>query len=249
MNPQMSPTNNLVAVQDYVTGRLSETDRRAFEDQLLSDSGLVRDLEETLRLREGLETLRERKILGQLTHPPRRAWMMRLALASAAASALIALGVTLWVERAPPVIAASVTALRALTSPPLMVVAHYSFAAVRDAASTPALALPTTGALELRALTPLPPLTRPTPVTPLADARQTFRVTLEAIHGPKASPIGFAEHLTPDADGFVAIYADASKLHPGDYDLSVETDAQDGTSAEHFAFTLKPVSGPTPERN
>ena len=46
-------------MQDYIVGRLSDDESHAFEDRLVNDPGLVRELEESIRLREGLQRLRE----------------------------------------------------------------------------------------------------------------------------------------------------------------------------------------------
>jgi hypothetical protein len=223
----MSTTvNNPVALQAYIAGRMSDTDRRAFEHELQTNASLARDLEESLRLREGLEMLREQQVLGNLKSP-RRALLMRMAVASAAA-ALIVFGVALYyVQRSTPTVAASLAALGAHSTAPLNIVARYSFASMREATSTPNLALPASGALELRALT------KPT------DSHRTYRATLEAIGNQGVSPIGMAEHLAADADGFVVLYADASKLQPGQYSLHVAPLDGDDTTGERFTFTLR----------
>jgi hypothetical protein len=117
--------------------------------------------------------------------------------------------------------------LGARSIPPLNVVERYSFAVVREATSTPDLSLPASGALELRAL------------TPLTDSHRTFHATLEVIGSQGGSPLGVAEHLAADSDGFVALYADASKLKPGEYSLRVEPDDGDDTTAERFIFRLR----------
>jgi hypothetical protein len=228
----MTPApSNFELVQKYISGRLPDAERSVFETQLLTDASLVRDLEESLRLREGLEVLRERQELVGLKAPRRRpVFFIGFASASAAALAIIALAVAQhYVHRSPAVIAASVAALRLNATAPLTVVERYSFATPRAATPSPNLTLPTSGALELRAL------------TPVTDAPRRFRVTLAKILDNKVtSPIGVAAvHLAPDADGFVVIYADASKLQPGDYSLSV--DPEDESAGEHFAFRLTRV--------
>jgi len=45
-------------MQDYMVGRLSDDEHRAFEDRLVRDPGLVREFEQSLRLSEGLHQLR-----------------------------------------------------------------------------------------------------------------------------------------------------------------------------------------------
>jgi hypothetical protein len=221
-----------VLLQNYLAGRLSDPDRRAFEEQLLKDAGLVRRLEESLRLREGLEVLSEQKLLGEPLPARRRPLILWFALASAATVAAIAIYLGLQsFSRSPQLIAASVTALHTRSSVPLRVVQHYSFVALREAESTPDLPLPASGALELRAL------------APIADAGRKFRVTLEEIRNQKPSQIGFADHLAPDADGFVAIFTDASSLQPGNFVLSVAADTDVAATTERFAFRLKRASG------
>jgi hypothetical protein len=228
--------SNSELVQNYIVGRLSDTERRAFENQLLSDVSLVRDLEQSLRLREGLEILRERKELVGLERHRRRTLFTGVVRAAAAAVAVIALCVGLYyVRQSPAVVAASVAALPLSANKPLVVVESYSFATVREATQTPVLDLPSGGALELRAL------------TSATGGGRTFRATLEEIRGEEPFRLGAAEHLAPDADGFVAIYADTSHLQPGDYSLIVQSDVEDKTSAERFAFRLKRPAGATPE--
>ena len=227
--------NHREAVQDYVAGRMSDIDRRVFEERLLGDASLVRDLEGLLRLREGLEILRERKVIEELTRPQRSSSLRRFALASAAAVVVVAMCIGLYqVRRSPPVVAASIAALS--SDAVLPVVEHYSFAAMRGGASKPVLLLPTSGALELRAL------------TPVADGHRTFRVTLSEVRSQRSSPIGLAEHLAPDADGFIVFYAAAGKLQPGEYSLSVAPDdVQDKSDATNFAFILtRPTAGGMP---
>jgi hypothetical protein len=227
--------DNSESMQNYIAGRLSETDRSAFEDRLLTDDGLVRDLEESLRLREGLEILRERQELGLQTPARRRTWASGVLRACAAAMVIIALYLGWhYVQRSPAIVAASVAALRTNTSTPLTVVERHAFATLREATQIPTLPLPTSGALELRAL------------TPVSGPARAFRVTLELNRNDgKVSRIGVAERLAPDADGFVVIYADASKLQPGDYSLLVEPDVEHPESLERFAFRLTRVAETT----
>ncbi len=229
-----SATDTAQLIQNYIVGRLSDIERRAFENQLLSDASLVRELEESLRLREGLEVLRDR---GELDRPARRRRSVlfdRSGRAAAAALTVIAIGIGLYYVRgSPPAVAASIAGLKA--DIPLVVVERYSFAKVREATRTPVLDLPTRGALELRAL------------TSATGNGQTFVATLEESRGARSSRIGSAEHLAADADGFVAIYADTARLQPGDYVLIVRSDAEETASAERFAFRLERATSATPE--
>lgn len=231
-------TNDLQIIQEYIAGRMSDADLRDFETQLSNDATLVQDIEESLRLREGLQMLREQGV--SLAHPNDqrrdiRRWLVR---AAAAALAVIVLSLGFrYFERSPALVAASVAELGASTGTPLIIVARHSFAAVREASETPDLQLPASGALELRAL------------TPGTGDTHGFRLTLEKIReGRGSSAIGVMEHLTPDADGFVAIYVDASRVEPGDYLLIVAPDVGDESTAERFPFRLKRAAGTTGSR-
>jgi hypothetical protein len=160
---------------------------------------------------------------------------MSFASAAAAALAVVVLYAVLHgAGPAPAVVAASVAALRVNASAPLLVVERYSFATVREASDTSVLGLPTSGALELRALT-----------GSVAGAGQAFRLTLEqSRNGAAMSRVGVAEHVAPDADGFAVMYADASRLAPGDYSLLVEPDAGNAADAQRFMFKLQRAANP-----
>jgi hypothetical protein len=212
-------------VQNYLGERLSEADRDAFEEQLLSDPGLVRELEATLRLREGLAMLRDRKQL--VTRRPQR---VRLAaVAAACAGILVASMLYIRLHTAhpsPPVIAASINALQGAAKVPLAVSKRYVFTTAR-AASTPSIFdLPARGALELQAL------------TSSTDPASSFHLRLERRENQTTLVVGSLMRLVPDADGFVVAYVDASALRPGDYILVLAPDAGNISDAEQFAFKL-----------
>jgi hypothetical protein len=228
-----TPTNNAGSVWDYVQGRMSDAERKAFEERLLTDVNLVRDLEESLRLREGLEVLREQNVLEELQFPRRRPWRVGFAWSSAAALTMVLVSVALYFgNHSSPVVGVSVAALSAGLSPTPPVVARYAFAEMRAEVLTPELALPPSGVLELRAL------------TAVTDGSRRFRVTLDQIQRQRISRIGGEEHLVPDPDGFVVIYANTSRLEPGEYLLTVEREgAQDPAAAARFAFRVVRTPG------
>jgi hypothetical protein len=223
-----TPTDNSVAVRDYVAGRMSAAERESFEGRLVTDVNLVRELEESLRLREGLEVLREQKMLRGFSPANRRSALVRFAWGFAGAVAAVLVSVTLYyAKHLPPIVAGSITALSLGSGPAPPVVERYAFVGMRAKDSTPELALPARGALELRALAAVSP------------ASGTFRVTLDQIQTQKISRIGVEEHLVPDSDGFVAIYANTSRLEPGEYLLTVRQDGdQNSAATEPFAFRL-----------
>src|SRR2546429_9659507 len=81
-------------MQDYIVGRLSDDDSHAFEDRLLNDPGLVRELEQSLRLRDGLEQLREQGYFGKAVSRGMspRIWLPALVAAAGAGVALFLWG-------------------------------------------------------------------------------------------------------------------------------------------------------------
>lgn len=221
-----------VVVRDYLEGRLSGVELEAFEEQLVSDASLVREVEEWVRLREGLEVLRDGAVLDELMRP-RQPRLSRRSVLGFAAAALIILAAGLYyaglysVTRADPIVAGAVAALRAHSNSALVVTRTHVFAALRhEAGSAPTLDLPASGALEIRAL------------TPVTDGSQRFRVGLLVIGDGTEARIGLVEHVIPDGDGFVVIYADASRLETGEYSLSVEAEAGNTVPVERFEFAL-----------
>jgi hypothetical protein len=213
--------SNLLAVKDYVEGRLSDADREAFEQQLLQDPTVAQELEELLQLREGLAMLRDQGELLALRRPRQRGWWWGVAGAAAASLAAILI-YNVFLPARSPTIAPSIAALRAHApdSEPLAKV--YTFARVRDATLVPELDLPVRGVLEIRAL------------TSTTDGGRQYSMLLQET---PLRRVGVIEHLTPDADGFVVIYAEASQLKAGNYELIVRQEAAPAAD-QHFAFRL-----------
>jgi anti-sigma factor RsiW len=216
-------------MRDYMVGRLSDDERRAFEDRLGRDPELVRELEQSLRLREGLLQL---KAQGYFNRPAGRTslgarvrglktqdWLPALAAAAVGALALF-----LWVQpRASGV-------LRAVVDSP--VAAQFNFIAMRSG-SSPVLTLPSAGPIELR-------------VQPAAHATVSrFRVTLlrESEHAAQ-TPVGELTGLALGADDTIHFYADSARLAAGTYRLQVEPDAGANGAAESFGFTLRGSGAP-----
>lgn len=215
-------------LSDYVGGRLPPEEQRAFEDRLAREPELVRELEMTLRLREGLEQLRARGELVPRTSPsgvPRLAWVAGLA-----AAIVGAIAVMLWTRTnsgPPPLLTASV-ATAAATGARAPVAAHFTFMALRSAAS-PVLELPADGVVELRAM----------PTSLALGAR--YRVLLDRVdHAGGRMTVGTVSGLDLGGGGFVYSYAAARLLQPGDYELRVETEGATPVAVGTFPFTLRP---------
>ena len=212
-------------MQDYIVGRLSDHEHRAFEDRLVRDPGLVHELEQSLRLSEGLHQLRAQ---GHFDKAASRARGSRIWLPILAAAAIAGLALFLWLQphnRPSPVLTASLESRTTGVAP--SVAAHFTFVAVR-ASSTPDLELPSGGVIEFRAA----------PATHMTPSR--YRMTLvQQDEGGSSKPVGAAAGLALSADGYVHGYADASRLAPGSYVLRIQPDTNTSGVAEEFPFNLR----------
>ena len=212
-------------MQDFIVGRLSDDEHRAFEDRLARDPALVHELEQSLRLSEGLHQLRAQGYFDKAATRARgsRIWLPLLAAAGIA-------GVALFLRLQPstgplPVLTASLDSRAPAVGP--SVAAHFTFVAVRDG-SIPDLDLPSVGVIEFRAA----------PATHLTRSR--YRMTLvRQDEGGASKPVGAAAGLALGADGYVHGYADASRLEPGRYLLRIEPDAANPGTGEVFPFNLR----------
>jgi hypothetical protein len=220
-------------MQDFIVGRLSEEEHRAFEDRLVRDPGLVQELEQSLRLSEGLQQLRAQGYFDKATSRARgsRIWLPLLAAATIAGLALF-----LWLQPSTeplPVLTASLDSRAPGVGP--SVAAQFTFVALRDS-SIPDLDLPSGGVIEFRAA----------PATHLTASR--YRMTLvRQDEGGASKPVGAAAGLGLSADGYVHGFTDASRLGPGSYLLRIEPDAETPGTAEVFAFNLRARGArPTP---
>src|SRR5258708_1966706 len=82
-------------MQDFIVGRLSDDEHRAFEDRLARDPALVHELEQSLRLSEGLHQLR---VQGYFDKAASRARGSRTWLPLLAAAAIAGLALFLWLQ-------------------------------------------------------------------------------------------------------------------------------------------------------
>jgi hypothetical protein len=209
-------------MRDYVRGRLTDNESQAFEDRLARDPELVREFEQTLRLREGLEQLKDQVYFAKPAPRPARrriVWMPALA-----AAAVAALAITLWVQ--PQISRTGV--LRASPRPAAAagISAHFTFVPMRGSSSYD-LDRPAAGLVEFRA----------SPTGPAAGAR--YRLALERVgQGGVAEPVGALADLAPGADGYLHGFADASRLPAGRYLLRVEAAGQTAEAALAFPFEL-----------
>jgi hypothetical protein len=216
---------DFATMQDFIVGRLSDNERRAFEDRLALDPALARELEQSLQMREGLQQLRRQGYLGKAAGRSQsfRIWVPVLLAAACAGLALF-----LWlshVARPSSILMASLESRAADATP--AVAAHFTFVSMRGG-STPELDLPSNGLIEIRAA----PSTR--------DPNRRYRVTLvRQPEGGAEQPVAALAGLAVSADGYVHCYADAARLVAGSYVLGIQSQSDTSGTLEVFPFKLR----------
>jgi hypothetical protein len=225
----MNTDHDLVTMQDFIVGRLSDGERQAFEDRLVHEPELARELEQSLRMREGFRQLRAQ---GYFTKAPSRRGRFRIWAPILAAAAAAGLALFLWLLRAA---GPSPILMRSLGSPAVTDLAavsvHFTFVAVRGS-SVPDLDLPPAGLIEIR----VAPTTR--------ETDHSYRVTLVRQEGEgSAEPVAGLTGLALSTDGYVHCFADASRLTPGSYVLRMQPDGDTSSIAEAFPFNLRSRGG------
>jgi hypothetical protein len=231
----MDATSDLDRVRDYLVGRLSDDDRRSFEERLARDPELVREFEQALELREGLQELQSQgyfiKPLARPAAGARRLIGTWLPLLTAAA--ITAVAFIVWTQRsaAPPGLLSASPAPAASVADAPAVRAQFTFIPTRGS-TTPDLNLPSSGLIEFRA------------APGMHGTASRYRMTLvrrdEA--GPSRS-VGTLAQLTPGGDGYLHGYADAARLSPGSYLLRVDSGTAGAVESEEFEFNLRAAGG------
>jgi len=221
-------------MRNYLAGRLTDEEDRAFSERLVRDPDLVRELELTARLQEGLRVLAERGQIDAVREPRPRyplGWFGGLIAAGLAVAVL-----TVALHRdghVPPVLVADRTHVSEAAASDTAIAALYSFVTVREPAATPVLELPRRGTIEFRVL---PPARAP---------GAQYRVTLDRIDGARGrARIGSVSDLEEADGGYLYCYADAARLVSGDYELRVEPEGSGASEVGSFPFRLKPLVAP-----
>jgi hypothetical protein len=217
---------DFATMQDFIVGRMSDDERRAFEDRLVRDPELVRELEQSLRMCAGLQQLRRQ---GYLRKTASRGGRPRIWVPALAAAAVAGLALLLWLSPLSgpsPILTPSLGSGTAAAVTP-KVAAHFTFVSVRGS-SAPDLDLPSAGLIEIRAV----PSTRQTALP--------YRLTLvRQEEGGVAEPVAALAGVALGRDGYVHCYADASRLVPGRYVLRIQPDTRTPGMAEVFPFNLR----------
>jgi hypothetical protein len=217
-------------VARYLAGQLTDGDAAEFEAHYAQDPAVVRDIERTLRLKEGLAILSERGELDSLLRARRPMWQPALALA--AGLAVLVVGVLLWVggTTVRP-IGSTLTALAKHEGSPLRVASTYVLARTRGASADVPVTLPKDpAAIELRMI----PSARP--------KSGGFHIVLSQLDAANATaPLGDTNAVASSDDGFVTAYLDSTKLVRGRYVIELQPEHPDapGSPADRFILDLR----------
>jgi hypothetical protein len=217
-------------VARYLADQLSPAEVQAFEAYYTEHPSMVEEIEHTLRLREGLATLRDRQQLDALMKA--RLWRRAMPLSIAAAVAVVLIGTWTWYDgpAASPV-AGTLTELAAGSQPTLSLGGKYLLVRVRSGESAP-LQIPipaARSALELQVL-------------PAGGATGApYRLRFDRVNSQgKPEHVGEISGLTPGADGLVSAWLDSARLQPGSHTVELTSEQADAAApAERFVIELR----------
>jgi hypothetical protein len=234
MNRQYIDDQHIVA--RYLADQLSDDERQAFEAYYLEHPDIVQELEAAARLKIGLAHLGDAGTMPKLTTPRPLSTRHRI-LAAAVAIAAVALALAAFMLPPPvpaPVLVSSSTVLHDKRDRPLPLAATHTLQRTRGAAYDAVLDVPTKPhVIALRVL----------PETQTQPAR--YRLVLSMFDdSDQAREIASITGLAPEADGFVPVLVNSSRVAAGLYQLTLSGDA--GTSAADassaFRLRVRPAS-------
>ncbi len=217
-------------VARYLADQLSPEEADAFEAYYTQHPSMVREIEYTLRLKEGLATLRDRQELDGLMRARRWRWALPLSVAAAIAGA--ALGTWTWYgsSTAAPVAAGSLEALVPNGQATLPLGGKYMLVRVRGAEAPLSIPLPEQhSALELQVF--------PADGTAAAPYRLVLR---QQRAGGEPKSVADVAGLVPGPDGLVSAWIDSERIERGQYTVELASEAGDSAApAERFIIELK----------
>jgi hypothetical protein len=230
----MNASGEMDRVRDYLVGRLSEEERRSFEERLVSDPELVSEFEQARELREGLKELQAQGYFAKpAARPTARVRSAAMWLPALAAAAIVGVVLFLWTERSvAPAGVLLPSAESAASASAAAVVTPFTFVSMRGAPTPDLLDLPSSGLIEFR-------------VAPgMLGAASHYRMTLvRKDESGTSRSLGMLTDLALGGDGYVHGYAEAARLPPGSYVLRLESGTAGGGASEEFAFTLRASGG------
>ncbi len=231
MQPETRIQDDPGLASRYLAGQLSTSELQAYEQHLLDNPDAVAELEATARMKVGLANLRDAGQLESLLRAPTPRRFRTPALALAASAALVFIAVGLWRGLDRPrdaTLVGTASELVDRSGRPLASGSSYALLRTRSSAYDAVIELPPEPrAIELRV--------RPETRAPL------YSVALSRIHSDgSVMQIGNVTELKAEADGFVRLYVDSSRLELGPY-LLVITPADDRTAASTSPFRVKVI--------
>lgn len=217
-------------VARYLADQLSPAEAEAFEAYYIEHPSMVREIEQALRLREGLATLRDRQQLDGLMRARRWRWALPLTIAAAVMMAVA--GVLAWHgdSRGSPPVAATLQELAGDAKSALPLGGKYLLVRMRGAEPALEIPLPTgRSGLELQML----------PAPGIDGAPYQVEVEQVTADG-RTTVFGRIHGLTPGPDGLVSAVLDSARLQSGRYVVQLTPARVDETTpAERFAIQLR----------
>jgi hypothetical protein len=218
-------------VARYLAGQLSATDEASFEGYAANHPEIFREVESTLRLKEGLAMLRDRGELQTLLL--QRNWRAPFAAAAAAVLLLATIGIWAWWHgpTRPLIMAGSAAEFTGHPDRPLPIAATYGLIRSRGQRSSVEITLPAPrAAIQIRVL-------------PAEFAEHgEYRASLERVLGTggKAMVAEIGGLIAAD-DRFVTLYLDSSRLTAGDYEIALARAGVklSATDADRFSLRVK----------
>ena len=216
-------------VARYLADQLTPAEALAFEAYYTEHPSMVREIEQTLRLKEGLATLRDRQQLDGLMRAKRWRWAMPLSIA--AGLTVLIVGAWTWRGSVGGIpVAHSLDDLVAEANAPLPLGGKYLLVRVRGVDAALEIPLPRErSALELQML----------PTAGSAGAPYRFEIS-KLGDGTNSQRVGGTGGLSPGADGLVTAVLDSARLQPGRYSVELTPAQADATApADRFVIELR----------
>jgi hypothetical protein len=208
----MIDTSDPTLAGRYLANQLSEQERGEYETLVVSDAEVVAELEATARLKVGLERLRETGELQRLLQRRSRPGLSFM-LAAAAVIVAVAIGLGTWLPRrlpGVPVVVESATSLRNASGVGIRVGSTVAVFHKRAGAADGVIGEGAAGTgIAIRVL---PSVTSPS---------GRYHIWLSRVRTGEPQESVAELEATAEADGFVSVYADASRLTPGRYRLTL----------------------------
>lgn len=195
----------------YAFGRMTESEEQAFEMRMLEDPRLAAEVDVINRMRQGFRVLQQTGELAPLRRTRFLGWRSALAAVLALVTiggALLMLNARSRMSGAPPVLASSSAELGIKASGRAVATATILLAHSRGQEAPTPFARHS-GVIALRILPAM-----------VGDS-SAYRATLERLTDKGPETIAANVEAVADPSGFVTLYADASRLTPGTYRLSL----------------------------